>query len=358
MTLRNENSSLLDLPLVIAGTGGAAWWVLEGLLREKISVSAFIVSNTRYETEETCVELPVWKSSTWNSLPLKQEEYLVVVGVMNPAVNIEKMRHELIERGWRNTLDFTEYARLMLTERAVNICMLDPKELQMHKNEISNLRDKLSDEISRLTLDGFYNYVQTFDDDKFPEISKPPYFPEDIPRWDAKLKIIDCGAYDGDTVKQASESGYEIEQSFCFEPDFNNFNKLKKNLGNSTKAICLPLGVSDVTTIKSFNSYFSTGSKLVEKGNSFVQCISLDDFMSDYRPNLIKMDIEGGEFSALKGAQRLIKEFRPNLAISVYHKSNDIWQIPELIIELLGSCRLYLRKHSRTIADTVLYVFP
>ena len=80
--------------------------------------------------------------------------------------------------------------------------------------------------------------------------------------------------------------------------------------------------------------------------------------MSDYRPNLIKMDIEGGELSALNGAQRMIREYRPNLAISVYHKSNDIWQIPNLIFDLLGSCKLYLRKHSRTIADTVLYVFP
>jgi FkbM family methyltransferase len=358
VTLIDKSSSLLDLPIILAGTGGAAWWVLEGFAREKISVSAFIVSNIKYESEETCVGLPVWKANSWNSLPIRQDKYLVVVSVMNPNVDIEKMKNELIEKGWRNTIDFTEYARLLLKEKAINICMLETKELQTHRSEITSLRNNLSDEKSKLTLDGFCSYVQSLNGEEFPKISKLPYFPNDVPRWDTNLKILDCGAYDGDTIRQAAECGYEIEQSFCFEPDFNSFNKLKNNLKDYKKVICLPIGVSEATAVKSFDSHFSTGSKIVEKGNSFVQCISLDDFMSDYRPNLIKMDIEGGELSALKGAQRMIREYRPNLAISVYHKSNDIWQIPNLIFDLLGSCKLYLRKHSRTIADTVLYVFP
>jgi hypothetical protein len=71
------------------------------------------------------------------------------------------------------------------------------------------------------------------------------------------------------------------------------------------------------------------------------------------------MDIEGSEFSALVGAEATIKRFRPNMAISVYHKASDITQIPLWIKSILGSdVHYYLRRHSRTVADTVLYVYP
>jgi hypothetical protein len=80
--------------------------------------------------------------------------------------------------------------------------------------------------------------------------------------------------------------------------------------------------------------------------------------MDGCEPNLIKMDIEGGELDALMGAAAILEKYRPNLAISVYHKTNDIWQIPGLISSIIGPCNYFLRRHSRTIADTVLYVFP
>jgi hypothetical protein len=71
------------------------------------------------------------------------------------------------------------------------------------------------------------------------------------------------------------------------------------------------------------------------------------------------MDIEGSEFSALQGAEETIRKSRPNMAISVYHTPYDITQIPLWIKKVLGNdVRYYLRRHSRTVADTVLYVYP
>ena len=353
-----SEKALLELPVVIAGTGGAAWWILEGFTREKIDVKAFIVSNPKYEAEDTCAGLPVWKYDTWKKLPLKQTEYLVVMGVMNPNVDVKAMKSELVKNGWRKIIDFDEYARLLLAVRSVNICMLDPGELRKHNDEISKLRSQLADSKSVATLDGFTYFIESLDEREFPEISEIPYFPKDIPRWQKELKFIDCGAYDGDTVKQAMDSGYLIKQAFCFEPDPISFRNLTLNLMDLENIFCLPLGVSDATAMKSFSSQQSTGSRLVDQGDSWIQCVAIDDFMNSSESNLIKMDIEGGELSALKGATKVLKRYRPNLAISVYHKTNDIWQIPSLIIETLGSCELYLRRHSRTIADTVLYVFP
>jgi hypothetical protein len=72
------------------------------------------------------------------------------------------------------------------------------------------------------------------------------------------------------------------------------------------------------------------------------------------------MDIEGYEFDALKGAEQLLRKYRPRLAISVYHLASDILNIPLWVSKIYtkNTSKYYLRHHSRTIADTVLYVVP
>lgn len=67
------------------------------------------------------------------------------------------------------------------------------------------------------------------------------------------------------------------------------------------------------------------------------------------------MDIEGAELKALEGAENLIRNAHPKLAICVYHKNEDIDQIPRLLLEYYPEYRFYLRHYSVTKAETVLY---
>ena len=67
------------------------------------------------------------------------------------------------------------------------------------------------------------------------------------------------------------------------------------------------------------------------------------------------MDIEGSEQDALLGAAGIIRRDRPRLAICIYHKPEDLYEIPFLIKELVPEYRLYIRHHSDTYAETVLY---
>lgn len=69
----------------------------------------------------------------------------------------------------------------------------------------------------------------------------------------------------------------------------------------------------------------------------------------------IKMDIEGAELAALKGAKNTIKMYKPKLAICVYHNPLDIIEIPKLIKEIEPSYKLYLRHYSKFYSDTILY---
>lgn len=70
------------------------------------------------------------------------------------------------------------------------------------------------------------------------------------------------------------------------------------------------------------------------------------------------MDIEGAELAALQGAKHIITEQHPKLAISIYHKMEDIWTIPRLLMEYYAGYKFYMRHYSFDGYDTVLYAVP
>ena len=67
------------------------------------------------------------------------------------------------------------------------------------------------------------------------------------------------------------------------------------------------------------------------------------------------MDIEGAELEALQGGAKLIKKNHPKLAICVYHKPEDIYTIPQLLLEYNPNYTFYLRHYSLWRSETVLY---
>ena len=69
----------------------------------------------------------------------------------------------------------------------------------------------------------------------------------------------------------------------------------------------------------------------------------------------IKMDIEGAEKRALRGAVEIIRRDKPMLAICVYHKNDDLLEIPKLIKEIVPDYKFYLRHHNVAGTETVLY---
>ncbi len=85
---------------------------------------------------------------------------------------------------------------------------------------------------------------------------------------------------------------------------------------------------------------------------------ALDEICVDNDVSFIKMDIEGSEKNALIGAENTIRRCKPKLAISIYHKNEDIWELPEMILQMNENYRLYLRHYSLAGEDTVLYAIP
>lgn len=69
----------------------------------------------------------------------------------------------------------------------------------------------------------------------------------------------------------------------------------------------------------------------------------------------VKMDIEGSELEALKGMSRTICACKPKLAICMYHKPEDMWEIPMYLKKLVPEYRLFVRHYSNSDLETVLY---
>ena len=174
--------------------------------------------------------------------------------------------------------------------------------------------------------------------------------------------IFDCGAYIGDSIKQVcSVVPEKKKQYYAFEPDHDNAEIIRNNA--EFYRVCdelnvLEYGVGDKNEQLIFefpkNNQKDAG-RFVDASSSDIEGIKLsikrvDDLNLDVKGQLyIKMDIEGSELAALKGARETIKKHRPFLAVCVYHRKNDIVNIPEFIDRLGCGYDYYLRGGFHTI---------
>lgn len=172
--------------------------------------------------------------------------------------------------------------------------------------------------------------------------------------------VLDIGAYVGDTtlwfVKQVSPNGLV----YAFEPDSNNFSKLLHNISLNKVASVIPvnLAFSDTEGIKNFVGG-GEGATIASSGEGKqTEVTTVDSFVTKNmipKIDFIKMDVEGHEMNILRGAAATIKTFSPKMAISVYHRGDDLVVIPQYLLSLNSGYKFYLRHCTPIWGDTVLY---
>lgn len=174
---------------------------------------------------------------------------------------------------------------------------------------------------------------------------------------------VDAGSYDGDSILGFIKFNQNFKKIFAFEPDEYNYNILKKSFVYNVyreKITLFDFALSDKKETTDFDSGKGVSSHLIDEQPSLinnkikVSCQSLDNLI-DEKVSFIKMDIEGAEIRALNGAKRLITTYKPDLAICIYHKEMDIFEIPELIHRMVPEYKIYIRHHGPEYTDTVLY---
>lgn len=174
--------------------------------------------------------------------------------------------------------------------------------------------------------------------------------------------FVDAGGFDGETTERFLQWCKGNGYAYCFEADLGNIAAIQKNFAGYNKREIVPKALWSETRILSMHMKGSPGSSVSPETNGgdvqAVEAIALDDFLKGSPVTFLKMDIEGAELEAIRGARGAISQQHPKLAISVYHKPEDIWILPKQILEYYPEYRFYLRHYSFGWYDTVLYAVP
>lgn len=173
--------------------------------------------------------------------------------------------------------------------------------------------------------------------------------------------FVDAGSLDGMTsmefMKWCAKS--DRKTVYAFEPDKENIGKCRKTLsayGRNCEIIAK--GCWSEETSLQFQVQGNGNSAINPDGGEVIETTTIDRALEGKKVTFIKMDIEGAELNALYGAKDTIMKNNPRLAICVYHKPEDIWEIPSAVLRFHPGYKLYLRHYSLTDSETVLYALP
>lgn len=202
------------------------------------------------------------------------------------------------------------------------------EDYQSKKILCESLRCRLYDDVYRL----------------FSEPSREKYFGEGIFKQDEEEVLLCLGGNNGDTLFYFLDKYKNFEAAILFEPE--NIEKLMNNLN------ILPQKIKNkIELVDCYASDFSGGKN-----------IKIDDWIGNRKVSLITMDIEGMEAEALEGAKSVIKKQKPILALSAYHKWDDLIVFTKLILSISCEYHFYLRKYGALISmnrnEIVLYAVP
>jgi len=124
---------------------------------------------------------------------------------------------------------------------------------------------------------------------------------------------------------------------FAFEPEPSNFKKLLKNIERNRVKNVVPVSaaLSD-TEGKMTISSSGASSMFSPSGGIPVSATTIDRFVEENKiatVDFIKMDVEGSELNVLRGGTQTIKAWKPKMAVSVYHRGNDLIELPKTLRE-------------------------
>lgn len=235
---------------------------------------------------------------------------------------------------------------------------LDPARARRHREELGAVYGLLADDLSRETYAAALSSKLGGDPERLYEVwRKDQYFPEGIIGLTDSEVFVDGGAYTGDTLLAFLRKTKNRYTRCCaFEPEPENMAKLAALAGRQRFRDVSIIGKalwSGAEVLRFSGAAGSAGSSISGTGTAAVETDTVDRAAPD--ATYIKLDVEGAELEALKGAAETIRRNRPKLAVCLYHKPEDLFEIPLFIRSLAPGYRFFLRQHQPVSCELVLY---
>jgi FkbM family methyltransferase len=301
--------------------------------------------------------------STTEAISQFGETGCFIVAVYNGA----RVRSQLRELGCKTVLHyaplFWKYPTACLQAEAVG----RPSLIFENTEAIHRAYSVLADDKSRQVFCEQLRWRVLLDseDMKRPSPTEETYFAPDLILRNVEETFVDCGAFDGDSIRQfLALNTNQFRRIFALEPDGMNRNRLRAWLAQVPDAIAdrvtiLPYAVGDKRQRVQFSEGNFVASRIAGADpEGTTECVPLDEIMANHEPTFIKMDVEGAEPQAIRGARGILNAHRPVLAACVYHKSQHLWEIPALIRDISPHHQIFLRRYAEDCWELVCYAVP
>lgn len=369
--LEQDNSKLRDLrgkSILLYGAGNIGKRLYRTLKEVHIHVVGFIDRDSALDPND--YPIPVYQPESDQLLPLKNSAY-VILSALFPNNICQEIKEFLSKLSFTNVFSLDEVNFALITkssyyERNFDNTFARLDILGTEKNSIIQACSLLAEEDDRRLFAEQLTAHLTMD---FTRLRKPhamrfQYTGHDIQKRKDYSNFIDCGAFDGDTIRLLLAQGAVIRNLIAFEPQNNLYHDMVDYVQSKPDtfetAYIVPCGVYSETKTVPFAACADSPSagKLDGTGRNIIQCVRIDDAIHGFHPTFIKMDIEGAELEALKGAKETIIANTPQMAICVYHTLSHLWKILLLIKDYYSGYTFYLKNYNYMGMETVLYAFP
>lgn len=294
----------------------------------------------------------------FNGLPvIKSDSYFDNTAIINCATERTIDVNNLISK--MNATDSIDYFALQLAypDELSEVDYLENTDIiSNEKKSFIAIYSHLADEVSRDEYQSVLNFrlnrdIRFMDTFKFK--IREQYF-EPFLKLPADAAFVDGGGYDAETTLEFIKHQPDYTKVYYFEPTVSSMNLSQKRLKAYPNIEYYQKGLWSTQEVLQFENALGTSNRISGTGEVSIEATSIDRTINE-KVDFIKLDIEGAEIEALKGAKDTIKKQKPKLAVCVYHKQEDFIDIPNLLLAYNPSYKVYFRHYTQGVVESVMF---
>ena len=318
-------------PIFIYGMGDGALKIMK-VFKEKGIVLSGIFASDDFVRGHSFQGYRVHKLS---EIEEAVEDFVVVLAFAAGYQEIVDKVHEIASRHTLYVPDVPVAGRGLID---YDYCLENAEKLQ-------TVYDSLADDFSRKVYSNIINFkisgrIEYLDNVTTP---KAEIYKEIIKPHTSEI-YVDLGAYNGDTIRELLEFTHgRYSAVYAVEPDKKNFKKLSKFVNGMSHIYPFNAAAWTVDTQLPFASKAGRQSAISASADTLIDAVSVDSILGGKPATIIKMDVEGFEREAIWGSAQTIAHFSPKMMISLYHRNEDIFELPLLLKVINPNYKLYIR---------------
>lgn len=227
--------------------------------------------------------------------------------------------------------------------------LFDSRYAQEHRDELDEVRAMLEDERSKALFDNAVDFRLTGKLSCLADAEPFGVTCSSLLGSSGIITAVDGGAFRGDTAREMIDA-LNPQKILAIEADPKTAEKLGVFAKQETRAAVVPVNAAlwDADGTLPYAAGGSRGSGQDGRNRRSrtvaIPAVTLDTLLAHETAEFIKLDVEGAEERAIRGGKTVILRDQPSMAVSLYHRTEDLWQLPLLIRALLPRHRLYLRR--------------